>query len=93
MAKAFDSVGLTPLNKIMVCIKIPVALKEFIMNLFYKRQIRVITRFSISESFTGKDDIDQEETIFLFLWRIFYNPLLCQIQDNFTLEITIRNAI
>ena len=58
MVKAFDSVGLVLLNKAMERIKIPEMMREFIIDLFNNRQIRVITKFGLSDSFTEEDGID-----------------------------------
>src|SRR4051812_26053704 len=88
MAKAFNSVSLVPLNRTMERIKIPCNMRRFITNLFHQRQIRIITKYDISELFTSENGIDQGETISLLLWRIFYDPLLCRIQDDLTLGIT-----
>ena len=53
MAKAFDSIGLIPLEFALKRIKIPTNIIKFIISLFYNRQIRVITSNGLSESFTG----------------------------------------
>src|SRR5215212_6614869 len=82
MAKAFDSVGLVPLRRSMERIKIPAATINYLIDLFDERQISVITAYGSTEFFTGQDGIDQGETISPLLWRIFYDPLLCAIQDS-----------
>src|SRR2546423_1057362 len=87
MAKTFDSVGLVPLNRTMKRIKILCNMRRFIINLFHCRQIRIITKYGISEPFTGENGINQRETISLLLWRIFYDPLLCRIQDDLSLRV------
>src|SRR3954447_21471374 len=88
MAKAFNSVGLVPLRKARERLRIPEHTISYIINLFDKRVIRVITAQELSEPFVGEDGIDQGETISLLLWRIFYDPLLCRIQENKDLEYT-----
>src|SRR5688572_19471965 len=82
MAKAFDSVGLTSLRHALARIKISVRTINFIIDLFEERQISIITAYRLTNFITGKDGIDQGETIFSLLWRIFYDPLLCQIQNS-----------
>lgn len=77
MAKAYDSVGLMPLCKALGRIKIPTNIVDFIISLFYNRQIRIITSFGLLQPFTGPDGIDQGETISPLLLHIFYDPLLC----------------
>ncbi len=87
MAKAFDSVGLIPLAKTLERIKIPNNIISFIIDNFKNRKISVITAYGISEPFVGEDGIDQGETISPLLWRIFYDPLLCRIQDDESLGV------
>src|SRR5436305_2203138 len=50
MTKAFNSIELMPLNKAMERIKISEIMREFIIDLFNNRQIRIITKFSLSDS-------------------------------------------
>ena len=90
MAKVFDSVGLTPLTKALKRIKIPSHIIKFIIDLFDRRQMRIITDYGFSEIFTGEDGINQGEMISLLLWRIFYNPLLCRIQEDESIGITTQ---
>src|SRR5204862_897218 len=85
----FDSIGLVPLENALKRIKCPQNIINFIISLFYNRQIRIITSHGLTESFTGQDGIDQGETISPLLWRIFYDPLLCKIQQNPKLGHTI----
>ena len=82
MAKAFDSVGLTPLKFALQCIKLPPNIIEFIIHIFKERKIKIITTYGLSNGFTAEDGIDQGEIISPLLWRIFYDPLLCRIQSN-----------
>jgi hypothetical protein len=89
MAKAFDSVGLVSLEKALTRIKVPTEMTNFIIDLFQNRQIRIITSYGLSDVFTGKDGIDQGDTISPLLWRIFYDPLLSHIQHKLKLGYTI----
>src|SRR3954454_3532988 len=92
MAKAFDSVGLTPLRKAIERFKIPEHMISYIIDLFDNRVIRVTTAQGLSEPFVGEDGIDQGETISPLLWRIFYDPLLCKVQNDTDLgfEISLK---
>src|SRR5437762_8045047 len=90
MAKAFDSVGLTPLTKALERIKILLHIIKFIINLFDRRQMRIITDYGFSKIFMDKDNIDQGETISPLLWQIFYDPLLCRIQEDESIGITTQ---
>ena len=82
MAKAFDSVGLAPLKRALQRIKVPEQAINFLIELFEQRQIRIITAYGLTDIITGRDGIDQGETISPLLWCIFYDPLLCQIQKG-----------
>ena len=81
-AKAFDTVNLDMLERAMARIKIPQKAITLIINLFKNRELRVITSLGLTDPFCAGDGIDQGETISPLLWRIFYDPLLCKIQDN-----------
>ena len=82
MAKAFDSVGLTPLRFALERLKLPLNIVSFIINIFKERHIQIITYFGLTNGFVAQDGIDQGEIISPLLWRIFYDPLLCRIQGN-----------
>jgi hypothetical protein len=81
-AKAFDMVNLEMLQKAMERIKIPKKATSFIINLFKNRSLKAITEFGLTKEIIAGDGLDQGETISPLLWRIFYDPLLCKIQDN-----------
>lgn len=81
-AKAFDTVNLEMLEKALLRIKIPEKAITLILSLFHNRQFKVITAHGLTETIQAGDGIDQGETISPLLWRIFYDPLLCKIQNN-----------
>src|ERR1051325_1534857 len=80
MAKAFDSVSLTPLRYALKCIRLPPNISDLILDIYNKRSMKVITSFGLTKGFQAKDEIDQEEAIFPLIWHIFYDPLLCKVQ-------------
>ena len=82
MKKAFDSVSLEALTCAMERIKIPEGAIRFVLNLYNKREIAVITKYGNTDSFVAEDGIDQGEVISPLIWRIFYDPLLSKIQDK-----------
>jgi len=82
MKKAFDSVSLKMLEKALERIKLPMSTKKFLLNLFNSRRIKVITSFSLTQEFTAEDGLDQGEVVSPLLWRIFYDPLLYEIQNK-----------
>ena len=81
-AKAYDTVSLDMLEKALLRIKIPGKITKLILESFRNREFRVITSFGLTQPTIAKDGIDQGETISPLLWRIFYDPLLCKIQEN-----------
>src|SRR2546429_9756829 len=88
MSKAFDSVGMVPLTFALKRIKLPQLAIDFFINLFKDHKMRIITSFGLSDEFTAKDGIDQGEVCSPLIWRIFYDPLLCRIQQDTSLGYT-----
>jgi exonuclease III/ribonuclease HI len=89
-AKAFDTVNLEMLSKALARVKIPRRLINIILSLFNERKFQVITEYGLTKTVTAGDGIDQGETMSPILWRIFYDPLLCKIQDNKELGYTMQ---
>ena len=81
-AKAYDTVSLEMLERAMKRIHIPPEMIQIINNLFHERQFKIITHIGLTNQITARDGINQGETISPLLWRIFYDPLLCKIQEN-----------
>ena len=90
MKKAFDSVSLEMLRLALKRIKIPELMTNFLINLYNKRKIRVITEFGLTKEFEAEDGLDQGEVISPLMWRIFYDPLLCLVQKEENLEYRIE---
>ena len=63
MKKAFDSVSLESLKLALQRIKIPVLGQSFIIDLFDKRQTRIITAVGLTEVITAGDRIEQGKEI------------------------------
>ena len=82
MCKAFDSVRLEMLKKSLKRIKLPKNTTKFILSLFEKRKIKVITSFGLTKEFEAEDSLDQSEVISPLAWRIFYDSLLCTVQKT-----------
>src|SRR5277367_5610642 len=82
MAKAFDSVSMTSLQMACRRIKLPEDLTNLFINMFDERKISIITEFGLSDPLTAATGIDQGEVVSPLLWRIFYDPLLSQIQQD-----------
>ena len=82
MKKVFDSVSLQSLNLALQRIKVPWLRKKFILELFNKRQMRIITALGLTEAVVAGDSIEQREVISPLVWRIFYDPLLTRVQND-----------
>ncbi|KAG9306084.1 hypothetical protein G9A89_015988 [Geosiphon pyriformis] len=72
MCKAYDLVGCLYHIKMCECFI------QFFGNIHENWINRVMTNFGFSEDYKVHDRLDQEEVFFLLLWRIFYDPLLCE---------------
>ena len=65
MCKAFNSVSLEIVKRALIRIKLLEVTTNFILSLYEKRKIKVVTSFSLTSEFEAEDGIDQEEVIFL----------------------------
>lgn len=65
MKKVFDSVSLKMLELVLERIKLLRMIISFLLSLYDKRKICVITEFRLTENFVAQDSIDQKEVIFL----------------------------
>jgi hypothetical protein len=90
-AKAYDTISLEMLKRSLLRIKTPEKIIELILEPFRDRQIQIITDCGLTQTITAEDGIDQGETISPLLWRIFYDPLLCKIQENKNLGYTMKS--
>src|SRR6185295_9140483 len=90
MKKAFDSVPLESLELALQRVKIPKRTIKYILNLFHKRQLKIITAYGLTEEITAGDGIDQGEVISPLLWHLFYDPLLERIQEDKSLEYVVE---
>ncbi|GBC09170.1 hypothetical protein RclHR1_08660001 [Rhizophagus clarus] len=89
LGKAYDRVNIFMLEKAMECIKIPPNFIKIISSLFKNRQNQVITAYRLTDPYDVLIGIDQGEVISSLLWCIYYDPLLCEIEQRklgYTLE-------
>ncbi|GBB86825.1 hypothetical protein RclHR1_13270007 [Rhizophagus clarus] len=89
LGKAYDCVNIFILEKAMERIKIPSNFIKIISSLFNNRQNQVITAYGLTDPYDVLIGIDQEEVISPLLWCIYYDPLLCEIEQRklgYTLE-------
>ncbi len=82
LSKAYDRVDLTILRKAMTRVKIPTPCINFILDFFTYQKNAVLTKEGLSEYYEVKIGIDQGEVISLLLWCIYFDPLLCEINES-----------
>ena len=58
MKKAFDSVSLEMMEKALRRIKLPELMIRFLLSLYNKRKIRVITEYGLTKEFEAEDGLD-----------------------------------
>ncbi|KAG9301489.1 hypothetical protein G9A89_008341 [Geosiphon pyriformis] len=80
MRKAYDSVGWEHLRKSLVRIKMCNKFIQFFGSIHNDRVNRVMTDFGLTDGYWVHDGLDQGEVFFPLLWRIFYDPLLCEVK-------------
>jgi hypothetical protein len=80
------------LEKALLRIKLPKFAINLIINLFKNRKLRIITDYGLTDEITAGDGIDQGEIISPLLWRIFYDPLLCKINNNKQYGYTMHSS-
>ncbi|EXX61294.1 RNA-directed DNA polymerase from mobile element jockey-like [Rhizophagus irregularis DAOM 181602=DAOM 197198] len=76
ISKAFDSIDLNMLKLALIRLHIPPLLTKFIINLFTRRNNKIITHYGDTSGYRVRIGIDQGEIIFPLLWVIYLDPLL-----------------
>ena len=82
LSKAYDRVDLKFLKKALDRIKVPTPFTNMIINLFVNRKNSIFTNVGLTDQYDVKIGIDQGEVISPLLWVIYYDPLLCEIQNK-----------
>jgi hypothetical protein len=82
MAKAYDRVNIYMLEKALKRIKIPNSFIRLIKSLYLDQTTEVVTAHGLTYPYKVKVGIIQGEVISPILWCIYYDPLLCEIQDR-----------
>src|SRR6266487_3142291 len=82
MKKAFDSVSKEGLIRSLRRIGTPHTFNRLIENLCSDRTGRVLINREYTEEFEVHGGIDQGDTLSPLLWRIFYDPLVTEINEN-----------
>ena len=68
MAKAYNTISLDILERVLKRIKILYKFLNLILELFKSRRFSIITSLELTNQNTAEDGIDQGETISLLLW-------------------------
>src|SRR6266508_2231875 len=92
MSKAYDWVNIFMLQKAMARLKIPAPFITFITNLFTKRTNQIFTYHGTTDPYNVLVGIDQGEVICPLLWCIYYDPLLCYIQNQHNLGYQLSHS-
>ena len=71
---------------------------QLIDNLQNNRNNQVWTDFGLTNSYHVQDGLDQGEVHASIMWRIFYDPLLCQIDSlnnivGYSIELNNSNFL
>jgi len=82
MSKAYDRVNIFMLQKAMARLKLPSPFITFITNLFTNHTNQIFTYHGTTNPYNVLVGIDQGEVICPLLWCIYYDPLLCHIQNQ-----------
>jgi len=82
MSKAYDRVNVFTLVKAMERLRIPFGFINIIMKLFIPRLNRIFTAHGNTDPYVVFSGIDQGEVISPLLWCIYYDPLLCRVQES-----------
>ncbi len=82
MRKAYDSVGWLALLKSLRRIKMDEKYINLLRNLYTTRWSSIITEHGLTEPHHIEAGLDQGETHAPILWRIFYDPLLCKVNNS-----------
>ena len=82
LSKAYDRVNIFMLEKAFERLRLPLDFITLILNLFSNRKNRVFTEAGMTDFFDMLIGIDQGEVISPILWCIYYDPLLCEIEER-----------
>src|SRR6266498_3658025 len=81
LSKAYDRVDLIILRKAMNRVKISPLCINFILDFFTSRKNAVLIKGGLSSYYDVKIGIDQGEVISPLLWCIYFDLLLCEINN------------
>src|SRR4051812_49239915 len=82
MSKAYDRVNITMLIRALGRLCIPESFIKFLISIFLPRFNQVFTAHGNTDTYLVLSGIDQGEIISPILWCIYYDPLLCFMQNS-----------
>jgi exonuclease III/ribonuclease HI len=82
LSKAYDRVNVLMLEKAMERLKLPQSFISLITNIFTNRKNQIFTEVGITQPYDVLVGIDQGEVLSPLLWCIYYDPLLCEINER-----------
>ena len=82
MSKAYNSVNFTLFKHALFHFSLPLSTINILSDLLTDRHNQVITNLGLTSSYSVHNGIDQDETITLLLWCIYYDPLISYIYSN-----------
>ncbi|CAB4407435.1 unnamed protein product [Rhizophagus irregularis] len=82
ISKAFDSMDLNMLKLALERLQFPALLVRFILNLFTRRNNKIITCHGDTPRYRVRVGIDQGEIISPLLWVIYLDPLLTMLNQE-----------
>ena len=82
LSKAYDRVNVFMLQEALTRLKIPQTFIDLICSLFLNRKNQVFTAVGTTAPYDVLIGIDQGEIISPLLWCIYYDPLLCEIEQQ-----------
>ncbi|KAG9304132.1 hypothetical protein G9A89_019694 [Geosiphon pyriformis] len=82
MQKAYNSVGWHHLRASLRHVKMCERFIRFFGGIYEDRVNRVMIDFGLSDGYKVHNRLDQSEVFLPLLWRIFYDPLLCEIKRH-----------
>ncbi|EXX68642.1 hypothetical protein RirG_103320 [Rhizophagus irregularis DAOM 197198w] len=82
ISKAFDSMDLNMLKLALEKLHFPALLVRFILNLFTRRNNKIITCYGDTPRYRVRVGIDQGEIISPLLWVIYLDPLLAVLNQE-----------
>jgi hypothetical protein len=80
--KAYDTVPTIAIEKGLRRIKVPENIITLICKLLDARLLKIDTPHGETEEFKPDIGIPQGDGLSPLLWSIFYDPLLCKLQQN-----------